>query len=114
MKKLEAVIRVERLRLVQEHLKEFNIGGIILHAVSWSKRRELHARYRGLPVTYDLIPVVKVEVIIPDDKLDVVVNSVKDNARTGEVGDGVIFVSNLENIINISNMDDTEKHSNDD
>jgi nitrogen regulatory protein P-II 1 len=109
MKKMEAVIRVERLRLVQKRIKELKIGGIILHASGWSKSRELHARYRGLPVSYDLIPVAKVEVIVPDDKIDLVVNTIKESARTGEVGDGVIVVSNLESFINIATMDDSEK-----
>jgi nitrogen regulatory protein P-II 1 len=109
MKKMEAVVRVERLRIVQKRIKELKIGGIILEASGWSKTRELHARYRGLPVSYDLIPVVKIEVIVPDDKIELVVDVIKKNARTGEVGDGIIVVSNLESFINIATMDDSEK-----
>jgi len=75
MKKLEAVVRVERLRVVQEQLKKLKIGGIMLHAAGWSKIRKLHARYRGLPVSYDLIPVVKVEVIVEDDMLNLAVDT---------------------------------------
>jgi nitrogen regulatory protein PII len=108
-KKMEAVVRVERLRVVQKHIKELKIGGIILEASGWSKTRELHARYRGLPVSYDLIPVAKVEVIVPDDKIGLVVDVIKKYARTGEVGDGVIVVSNLESFINIATSDDSEK-----
>lgn len=109
MKKLEAVVRVERLRVVQEQLKKLKIGGIMLHAAGWSKIRKLHARYRGLPVSYDLIPVVKVEVIVEDDMLNLAVDTIKKNARTGEVGDGVILVSNLETFVNIATLDDSEK-----
>ena len=109
MKKMEAVVRVERLRLVQKRIKELKIGGIIIEASGWSKKRELHARYRGLPVSYDLLPVAKIEVIVPDDKIDLVVDTIKKNAKTGEVGDGVIVVSNLESFINIATSDDSEK-----
>jgi nitrogen regulatory protein P-II 1 len=48
-------------------------------------------------------------VIVPDDKINLVVNTIKENARTGEVGDGVIVVSNLESFFNIATLDDSEK-----
>ena len=106
MKRVEAIIRVERLRIVKERLKELGIGGIILHASAWSKESKFHLRYRGLPVSYDLIPAAKFEIIIPDEKLDLAVKTIKDNARTGEVGDGVLAVSNLENYMDITTVDD--------
>ncbi|MGH9977849.1 MAG: P-II family nitrogen regulator, partial [Nitrososphaeraceae archaeon] len=68
--------------------------------------RKLHLRYRGLPVSYDLIPTAKFELFIPDDKLDLVVRTIKENAQTGESGDGVIAVSNLENFVNITSVND--------
>lgn len=109
VKKMEAVVRVERLRIVQKRIKELKIGGIIIEASGWSKTRELHARYRGLPVTYDLLPVAKIEVIVPDDKIELVVDVIKKNARTGEVGDGIILVSTLESFTNIATLDESEK-----
>jgi nitrogen regulatory protein PII len=66
-------LRVERLRIVKQHLMEVGIGGIIIHVLEWSKERKLHSRYRGLPVSYDLIPMAKFEIVVPDDKLDFVV-----------------------------------------
>jgi nitrogen regulatory protein P-II 1 len=75
---------------------EVGIGGIIIHVLEWSKERKLHSRYRGLPVSYDLIPMAKFEIVVPDDKLDFVVKTITENARTGEAGDGFIMVSSLD------------------
>ena len=105
MKRVEAIVRVERLHKVRERLKELDVGGIILHADGWSKDSKFHMRYRGLPVTYDLIPVAKFELFIPDDKLELVVMTIKENAKTGEAGDGVIAVSDLENFRTITPAD---------
>jgi len=105
VKRVEAIVRVERLHKVRERLKELDVGGIILHADGWSKDSKFHMRYRGLPVTYDLIPVAKFELFIPDDKLELVVMTIKENAKTGEAGDGVIAVSDLENFRTITPAD---------
>ena len=102
MKRVEAIVRVERLHKVRERLKELDMGGIILHANGWSKEIKFHLKYRGLPVTYDLIPLAKFELFIPYDKLELVVRTIKENARTGEAGDGVIVVSDVENFMNIT------------
>ena len=96
MKRVEAIVRVERLHKVRERLKELDVGG---------KEVKFHLKYRGLPVTYDLIPLAKFELFIPDDKLELVVRTIKENARTGEAGDGVIAVSDLENLMNITPTD---------
>lgn len=106
MKKVEAVVRVERLHRVRERLKELDVGGIVLHADAWARDSKFHLRYRGLPVSYDLIPTAKFELFIPDDKLDLVVMTIKENAQTGEADDGIIVVSNLENYMNITPIND--------
>jgi nitrogen regulatory protein P-II 1 len=62
-------------------------------------------RYRGLPVSYDLIPLAKFELFIPDDRLELVVKTIKENARTGEAYDGVIAISDLDNVMNITPTD---------
>lgn len=107
MKRVEAILRSERVRIVKDHLKELGIGGLILHASVWSKHRRLHLRYRGLPVDYDLIPAAKFELIIPDEMLELVVKTIKENATTGEVEDGFITVSNLDDSIDIPIRDTT-------
>jgi nitrogen regulatory protein P-II 1 len=86
MKRVEAILRVERLRIVKEHLKELGIGGIIIHVSAWSKERKLHLQYRGLPVSYDLIPAAKFEIFVPNDKLDLVVKTITELGRNKKKG----------------------------
>jgi hypothetical protein len=65
----------------------------------------LHLQWRGQPVAYDLLPKAKFEIVVPDEKMDKVVQAVIESARTGEHGDGVVFVNTVEQAINISTLD---------
>src|ERR671910_1051117 len=106
MKKVEAMIRSERMPIVKEKLRQMKIGGMTISTVSgWSKQRELHLQWRGQPVAYDLLPKAKFEIIVPDDRMDSVIQAITESARTGEHGDGVIFVSTIEQAINITTLD---------
>jgi|ERR1051326_1215197 nitrogen regulatory protein P-II 1 len=106
MKKIEAIVRTEKLPVLKEKLRQIGVGGMTISNVSgWSKERELHLQWRGQPVAYDLLPRVKFEIVIPDNQQDKVVTAIIDAARTGEHGDGVIFVTNIEQAINISTLD---------
>ena len=110
MKKVEAIIRSERMPVVKEKLRQMKIGGMTISTVSgWSKQRELHLQWRGQPVAYDLLPRVKFEIVLSDDQVDKVVHAVIESARTGEHGDGVIFVSTVEQAFNIATLDKDEK-----
>ncbi|HEX2068551.1 MAG TPA: P-II family nitrogen regulator [Nitrososphaeraceae archaeon] len=110
MKKIDAIIRSERMPLVKERLRQLGIGGMTISTVSgWSKQRELHLQWRGQPVAYDLLPKAKFELIVPDDRVDSVIQAVTESARTGDHGDGVIFVSTIEQAINITTLDKGEK-----
>jgi nitrogen regulatory protein P-II 1 len=110
MKKIDAIIRSERMPLVKERLRQLGIGGMTISTVSgWSKQRELHLQWRGQPVAYDLLPKAKFEIIVPDDRMDSVIQAITESARTGEHGDGVIFVSTIEQAINITTLDKGEK-----
>ena len=110
MKKVEAMIRSERMPVVKEKLRQMKIGGMTISTVSgWSKQRELHLQWRGQPVAYDLLPRVKFEIVLPDDQVDRVVHALIESARTGEHGDGVIFVSTIEQAFNIATLDRDEK-----
>jgi nitrogen regulatory protein P-II 1 len=110
MKKIEAIIRAERMPVVKEQLRRIGIGGMTVSTVSgWSKQRELHLQWRGNPVSYDLIPRTKFETIVQDDKVDEVVQVIVEHARTGEHGDGVIFVSTIEKAVNIATLNRDEK-----
>jgi nitrogen regulatory protein P-II 1 len=110
MKKLEAIVRSERMHIVKEKLRQIGVGGMSISSVSgWSKQRELHLQWRGQPVAYDLLPKVKFEIVLSDDQLEKVIDAIIDSARTGEHGDGVIFVSNVEQALNIATLDKGEK-----
>ncbi|HEX7208941.1 MAG TPA: P-II family nitrogen regulator [Nitrososphaeraceae archaeon] len=110
MKRIDAIIRSERMPLVKERLRQLGIGGMTISTVSgWSKQRELHLQWRGQPVAYDLLPKAKFEIIVPDDRIDSVIQAITESARTGEHGDGVIFVSTIEQAINITTLDKGEK-----
>ncbi|HKG90031.1 MAG TPA: P-II family nitrogen regulator, partial [Nitrososphaeraceae archaeon] len=69
MKKIEAITRAELMNNVKEHLRELGVSGMTVSTVSgWSKQRELHLQWRGMPVSYDLIPRVKFEVVALDSQ----------------------------------------------
>ncbi|HEU4984836.1 MAG TPA: P-II family nitrogen regulator, partial [Nitrososphaera sp.] len=70
---------------------------------------ELHLQWRGQPVAYDLLPKIKFEILVPDVQLDQVVQAIIESSRTGESGDGVIFVSSVEQAINIATLDKGDK-----
>jgi nitrogen regulatory protein P-II 1 len=110
MKKIEAIIRAERMPVVKEQLRQIGIGGMTVSTVSgWSRQRELHLQWRGSPVSYDFIPRTKFETIVQDDKVDEVIQVIVEHARTGEHGDGVIFVSTIEKAVNIATLNRDEK-----
>lgn len=110
MKKIDAIIRSERMPLVKERLRQLGVGGMTISTVSgWSKQRELHLQWRGQPVAYDLLPKAKFELIVPDDRMDSVIQAITESAKTGEHGDGVIFISTIEQAINITTLDKGEK-----
>jgi nitrogen regulatory protein P-II 1 len=110
LKKIDAIVRSERANMVKERLREIGIGGMTISNVSgWSKQRELHLQWRGQKVEHDLLPKVKFEILIPDSQLDSVIQTIIESARTGEHGDGVVFVSTLEHAINITTMDKDDK-----
>jgi nitrogen regulatory protein P-II 1 len=105
LKKIEAIIRAELMSNVKEHLRELGVSGMTVETVSgWSKQRELHLQWRGMPVSYDLIPRVKFEVVALDSQVEDIVHTIIETARTGEHGDGIISISNVERAINIYHL----------
>ena len=103
MKKIEAIVRAEVMSSVKERLREMGVSGMTITTVmGWSKQRELHLQWRGRPVSYDLIPRAKFEIVAPDSQLhDNIIQAIIETARTGEPGDGIILVSTVEQAINI-------------
>jgi len=102
MKKLEIIIRAEKLETLKEALNEIGIKGLTVSTVmgcgNQKGRQEI---YRGTEITINLLHKVKVETVISDASLEKVIKKIRDSVITGAVGDGKIFVFNVENAIRI-------------
>lgn len=110
MKKIEAIVRPGKLEEVKDGLNKINIHGITVSQVmgcGLQKGRKEY--YRGTEVTLNLLPKVKVEIVANDDTLDDIIKVISDASRTGEVGDGKIFVYNIEDVIRIRTGERGEK-----
>jgi nitrogen regulatory protein P-II 1 len=102
MKKVEAVIRHFKLEDVKNALTSGGINGMTVSEVRGFGRQKGHTEmYRGTEYAVDFVPKVKVEVICEDDQMKEVVKIIMDNAQTGQIGDGKIFVSTLDELIRI-------------
>jgi nitrogen regulatory protein P-II 1 len=106
MKKLEAIIQPHKLEDVREALKNIGVDGMTISDVRGHGRQKGHKEvYRGQEYTVDLLPKVKLEIVVPDDRLTETVKALSDSARTGKLGDGKIFISNIDDAIRIRNSD---------
>ena len=102
MKKIEAIIQPYKLDAVKEALKEAGIDGVTIYEVRGHGRQKGHTEtYRGAEYTVDLLPKIKVEIVVPDSKEELIVKTLEEAARSGKIGDGKIFVSPVENAIRI-------------
>jgi nitrogen regulatory protein P-II 2 len=102
MKLVVAVIKPFKLDDVREALAEVGVQGITVTEVKGFGRQKGHTElYRGAEYVVDFLPKIKVEVAVPDDQLERVVEAITQSARTGKIGDGKIFVSSLEQVIRI-------------
>ncbi|EJF06829.1 Nitrogen regulatory protein PII GlnB [Thiovulum sp. ES] len=102
MKKIEAVIKPFKLEDVKESLAEIGITGMTVSEVKGYGRQQGHSElYRGAEYVVDFVPKIKLELVISGDQVDEVVQTIVDNARTGKIGDGKIFVTDIEKIIRI-------------
>lgn len=102
MKLVTAVIKPFKLDDVREALSEIGVQGVTVTEVKGFGRQKGHTElYRGAEYVVDFLPKVKLEVAISDDLLDQVIESITKAANTGKIGDGKIFVTNLEQVIRI-------------
>ena len=102
MKKVETIIRHFKLEDVKNALTQVGIQGMTVTEVRGFGRQKGHkAQYRGTEYSVDFLPKVKVEVVVADDQVKQVIDSILKTARTGEIGDGKIFVSDLSETIRI-------------
>lgn len=102
MKKVEAIIRPHLLDAVRAALQEVDVIGMTIGEVQGYGRQRGHTEtYRGAEYQIEFVPKIKIEVIIPDQLEDSVLNAIVTAARTGKFGDGKIFVTSIEDVIRI-------------
>ncbi len=104
MQKIEAIIQPSRLDAVKEALIEIGVEGMTILEARGHGRQKGHTEfYRGREYTVDLLPKVKLELVVHDDAVEKVVHAIATTARTGHIGDGKIFVSRIDEAIRIRN-----------
>ena len=102
MRKIEAIIKPFKLDEVKEALNEIGIQGLTVTEAKGFGRQKGHTElYRGAEYVVDFIPKIKIEIIIKDDMVAKVIETISDAARTGRIGDGKIFVSAIEEAVRI-------------
>lgn len=106
MKKVEAIIRPFKLEDVKVALVNAGIVGMTVSEVrGFGRQKGQVERYRGSEFTVEFLQKLKIEVVVDDDRVDTVVTAIQDAARTGEIGDGKIFISTVETVIRIRTGD---------
>jgi nitrogen regulatory protein P-II 1 len=102
MKKVEAIVRIYKLEDVKNALTNQGIRGMTLTDVKGFGRQKGHTEmYRGTEYKVEFVPKVKIEIAVPDESLQAVLDTILRTAQTGQMGDGKIFVSELANTIRI-------------
>ncbi len=102
MKKIEAIIKPFKLDEVKEALQELGVQGMTVQEVKGYGRQKGHTElYRGAEYVVDFLPKIKVEVVVSDDQLETAIEAITSAARTGRIGDGKIFVSDLTDVVRI-------------
>lgn len=110
MKKIEAIIRPFKLDDVREALSEIGVRGMTLTEVKGYGRQKGHTEtYRGAEYKIDFLPKVKLEIIAKDAMVESIVSTIIKAAKTGEVGDGKIFVSSVEDVIRVRTEESGEE-----
>jgi nitrogen regulatory protein P-II 1 len=104
MQKIEAIIQPSKLDAVKDALMEVGIEGMTILEARGHGRQKGHTEfYRGREYTVDLLPKIKLEVVINDDLVEKAIQAILTAARTGKIGDGKIFVSRIDDAIRIRN-----------
>ncbi len=106
MKKIEAIIRPFKLEDVKIALVNAGIVGMTVSEVrGFGRQKGQVERYRGSEFTVEFLQKLKLEIVVDDDRVDTVINAIQDAARTGEIGDGKIFISGVDSVIRIRTGD---------
>ena len=106
MTKLEAIIQPSRFEAVKEMLTEIGVSGMTVSDVRGHGRQKGHTEtYRGREYSIDLLPKIKIEIVMPETQVDAAVDAILKTASTGKIGDGKIFLSKVEETIRIRNQE---------
>src|SRR3972149_4157517 len=102
MKKIEAIIKPFKLDDVKESLKEVGVQGLTVTEIKGFGRQKGHTElYRGAEYVVDFLPKIKLEIIVGDEIAEKVISAIMDSSRTGKLGDGKIFVTDVEETVRI-------------
>ena len=102
MKKIEAIIKPFKLDEVKEALQELGVQGMtVIEAKGYGRQKGQTELYRGAEYVVDFLPKIKIEVVIADDQLARALEAIASSARTGRIGDGKIFVSDIAEVVRI-------------
>jgi len=102
MKKIEAIVKPFKLEDVKEALAGAGVEGMTIVEVKGFGRQKGHTEiYRGSEYTVDFLPKLKIEIVLPDDRVDAAVQAIVKAAKTGKIGDGKVFISAIENAVRI-------------
>lgn len=102
MKKIEAIIKPFKLEEVKDALSDIGIEGMTVSEVKGFGRQKGHTEiYRGSEYTVDFLPKIKLEIVVSDSRVDGAVTAIVKAAKTGKIGDGKVFVSNIEEAVRI-------------
>ncbi len=110
MKKIEAIIKPFKLEEVKDALGEIGIEGMTVTEVKGFGRQKGHTEiYRGSEYTVNFLPKIKLEIVAPDERVESAIAAIVKGAKTGKIGDGKVFVSNVEDAIRIRTDERGEK-----
>ncbi len=110
MKKIEAIIKPFKLEEVKDALSELGIEGMTITEVKGFGRQKGHTEvFRGSEYTVDFLPKIKLEVVLPDTRVEAAVGAIVKTARTGKIGDGKVFVSPIDTAIRIRTEEKNEQ-----
>lgn len=111
MKKIEAIIKPFKLEDIKDALVEIGVEGMTVSEVKGYGRQQGHSElYRGAEYVVEFIPKVKIEIIVSnDDYMNKVIEVIKENAKTGKIGDGKIFLSTIDHVIRIRTDEEDEE-----
>jgi nitrogen regulatory protein PII len=109
MKKIEAIIKTHKLEEVKEAILRQGVSGMTISEVKGFGRQRGHKEvYRGAEYVVDFVPKIKIEVVVPADIVHKIVETIKESAYTGQIGDGKIFIRHLEKAVRIRTGEEDE------